>query len=172
MQDPKGKQCFFVGTFSQCFPTTCKKGLGMLFNLFVAAFNVKEYVWLFPALLNAKGPRHIPGQVLFAVKNCYVFLTVYFCDWHCLRVTWCILRMEMLKLNFKYHLRYFKTGMIHDNHMKLENSTGHDKIGTWICHKTANDGGAGEMWGKCNRLKLMQSESVSLLSLVVWHWKC
>ena len=50
--------------------------------------------------------------------------------------------------------------------MNLENSTAHGKLGTWGCHKkTANDGEACGMSGKCNRLKLMQSESHSLLEL-------
>ena len=34
----------------------------------------------------------------------------------------------MLKLNFKYHLRYFKTGMIHDNCTKLKKSMAHEDV--------------------------------------------
>ena len=34
----------------------------------------------------------------------------------------------MLKLNFKHHLRCFKTGMIHDNCTKLEKSTAHEDV--------------------------------------------
>ena len=39
-------------------------------------------------------------------------------------------------------MRYFKAGMIHDNHMKLEESTAHDEICAQECHKkTTNNSG-------------------------------
>ena len=75
----------------------------------------------------------------------------------------CILVWNM-ELNVKSSLRYSKTGMIHDNYMKLEefNYTGWDQ---WRCYKkTTSGGGACGLSGQYNSFKLIQNESLVLWS--------
>ena len=63
----------------------------------------------------------------------------------------------------KYSLRYSKTGMIHDNYMKLEefNYTEWDQ---WQCYwKTASGAsGAFGLSGQYNSFKLIQNESLAV----------
>ena len=40
--------------------------------------------------------------------------------------------MPLLKLNFKCFVRYFKTGIIHDNNMKLEEFKGTVEIDSFL----------------------------------------
>ena len=133
-----------------------QKKIKPAFQPVCSCFDSQEYVWLFSAFVRLGSRTQL--HPCWGFVCCQELLATSYCThlwlWHCLLVKRCILRMKLLKLNLKYHLRYFKIGLIHDNQMNLENSTAHDKLGTWGCHKKT----AKWWWSLWNVRKVQQIE--------------